>query len=78
MKHAFLCREVMLSGAFSRNQSSYSEDNFLAAEEIPSPNLAIGVRKESMLHRGDLLRSIRHIKNEVKLNFQENSESKSK
>ena len=29
-------------------------------------------------YRGDLLRSVRHIKNEVKLNFQENSESNSK
>ena len=30
-------------------------------------------------HRwGDLLRSVRHIKDEVKLNFQENSESNSK
>ena len=33
---------------------------------------------ETAFSRGDLLRSIRHIKNEVILNFQENSESNSK
>ena len=36
---AFLCREGMLLGVFTRNQFSYSEGNILTAEKLQTPTL---------------------------------------
>ena len=36
LKHAFLCREGMLSGTFARNQFSHLEGNVLTAEKPPT------------------------------------------
>ena len=46
VKHAFPCREGMLSGTFARNQFS----DRLTAEKIPSHDLAISVREVTRVH----------------------------
>ena len=46
VKHAFPCREGMLSGTFARNQFS----DGLTAEKIPGHDLAISVREVTRVH----------------------------
>ena len=50
VNQAFLCREGMLLGAFTRNQFSYSEGNVLTAEKIPSPEQSISAKEVSRRH----------------------------